>query len=383
MPEPDVVFELALGAAPCPEDSQRELLQGLIENAVPLGESMRARNICSNRQAFNGNVLSVGLWADDKGDSDEQLDAALMAAGPLVPGNEVGLFFAVKGIQYLAAASWAKMPKKIDASVGFVRFGNDIGVVINGNDIVTNITGQWKIRWAPNISFSLTAQERLALNIPGSTPALTSSSSRNISTKGVKLLQAFASVLFALISPMLGALAFWAVGREVDSESSTAAANASGAGSSLATQWPSIVLTPVSPPYLLGKLVFLWTGPGEVVDKKGVRTLGAVFPESRSPKVVISGPTMLSAKLPSNSASPTYTITTQDLRGKLKIQWSIDGNPAGHASTQQVEIGLGGLDPGTVSRRVRVEVSDEDDLTATRELTVTLKVTVPAGKEPF
>jgi hypothetical protein len=127
--------------------------------------------------------------------------------------------------------------------------------------------------------------------------------------------------------------------------------------------------------------VFFWQDLA--VDDTGVRTLGYYLPADRTPTALIDGPVLITAQLPSHSASASYQLTTQDLRGKLAIQWNIDGAPAGKAATQDVQLRAPGLDPGVVSRRIQVEVRDEDELTAAHELTVSLRVIVPPGKQPF
>ena len=105
----------------CPEDLSK--IQDAAKAAAPLGSASRALAICSDRPQFSGKVLSIGMWSDDGGDSDAQLESALIAASPLIPGSSAALMFTSDAIQFMASLDWEKKPKKIDAKVGFIRLG--------------------------------------------------------------------------------------------------------------------------------------------------------------------------------------------------------------------------------------------------------------------
>jgi len=181
------------------------------------------------------------------------------------------------------------------------------------------------------------------------------------------------------ISLLLGGLIFWQGDNLVESLASPP--NTTGAGGALAAQWPTQILTRIAPPILPGKITLHWTDL--VVDDRGVRTLGYIIPETRIPMAFIYGPRAITMQLPAHRAFTTYRLVTQDLRGPLEIQWSIDGVLAGRAAVQEVRFETPGVDPDIVSRQLRVEVHDVDGLMATHELEVRFEVKVPPGKQPY
>lgn len=132
-----------------------------------------------------------------------------------------------------------------------------------------------------------------------------------------------------------------------------------------------------------GKLRFGWKDA--VIDGTGVRTVGIVSPETRTPQVSIEGPATVTAKLPVHTGRATYGLTTWDLRGELATRWRIDGAPTGRDTRQELTFKspLGAADPAEIYRRSQVDVRDEDDLTATQELRVEFDVIVPESQQPF
>lgn len=377
MPEPDMILELGLGGQPCPT----EILQGVQDAAKagsPFGEHSRALAICSNPQQIVGTVLLVGLWADDGGDSEAQLENALMAAGSLTSGSSLGLAlrFTTAAIKYLASAGYRAQPKKIDKSIGFVRLNDDIDVAIITDEITANIAGQWKSRFLPNVSFTMTVQDLMSLQMPYPDAPL------QLAANTTKKLSPNASnygFLVSLISPTLGGLILWKGDDFVASVFSPP--SFTSPGQALAAQWPLQILTEIAPPDLPGKLTLHWSKL-EVGDR-GVLTRGYFIPEERVPVALIEGPTSITVKIPVNSARATYELVTQDLRGALRIRWRIDGVPAGRSASQEVEFKSPGPDPHTFYRQLSILVSDEDGLTARQELRVKFEVTVPEGSQPY
>jgi hypothetical protein len=373
MPVPDIVFQFALAGLPCPGDNQLQSIENDAQAAVPLGRATRALASCSDRPDLGGNVLSIGVWAADGGESVDQLENDLIAAGSLTRGMGIALLFGANAIQILASAGWAKVPKRLDSSLpGFARLSNDISVVIAGDQIVTTVTGQYKVRFVPNIPFTLKWRNRLSVNDSGPVPPLKSTSSLSLSSLAF-------TVLASVISPLFGALVFW----QGSSLSFEPTVKFHGVGDVLAAQWPPDLLLPAGPASPPGKLAFIWMNP-VTVDERGVTTQGYISPDTnRHQTVHIDGPTRFNLQLPTHTASPTYRLITQDLRGTLAIQWTIDGTPAGNAATLEVELTTPGLDPGTVVRWIHVEVFDEDGLEAHDDVIASLNVTVPPGRQPF
>ena len=230
------------------------------------------------------------------------------------------------------------------------------------------------MRFSPNIPFTFTVRDSLALQIAGSDPPLEATSSTKMTPNLLKL-----AAIVSLVSPLLGGLIFWQGPNLV--ESIGPAPDAAGAGGALAAQWPPHILTEVIPPDLPGKIMFFWRDL--VVDSGGVRTLGTFFPVQRMPRAFIKGPSAITVRLPAHSARRTYRLVTQDLRGARQVQWMIDGVRAGRGTAQEVQFQTPGLDPGTISRQLSVEVRDQDGLMASHGSTERFEVSVPPGKQPF
>jgi hypothetical protein len=281
----------------------------------------------------------------------------------------VALLFTPAAIQTAASTTWK--PKKIDKDVGFIELNKDINVTIEGNRIVTRVAGQWKQLGVPNISFTLTGSGLLALNdeMP---PRLTATGSSQISNPIVDIFPILSAEPFSSVI-------FWAGGDLVEDLVATTDTLAAG---KLAAQWPIVVLTPIIPPALRGKLTFTWKPP--VVDGRGVRTVGILDIGPRTPSVSIEGPATVTAELPSNSAQQDYYFYASDLRGHLVIRWRIDGALAGRDFRQVVNFeSPRGIDPVKIHRQVQVNVYDVDGLMATHERSIEFDVIDPEGKLPY
>jgi hypothetical protein len=376
VPIPDVVLELGINRSIQISDDDLAAIQAFAQSAVPLGDTARALAVFSERANFDEKVLSIGLWADDEGDSDAQLEAALVAAGPLIPHRSAALLFTAHALQFMASNAWKDVNKKIDAPIGFVRLSDDISVGIDADVIVTTVRGQYKLRFLPNLPFKFRIRERLDVQRTGSPPLVVVERTGKTVVGTLK-----AAALLSLISPALGALAFWQGSNLAESISPTP--EVGGAGGSLAAQWPPEILTDIVPPARPGKLTFLWTEL--LVDVTGVRTRGAVVPVARTPDVFIKGPGSITLQQPHGSTVVTYQAITQDLRGPLqRRRWIIDGVSAGRRATQEVRFGiLGVVDPPPETRLVRVEMRDADGLEAAREISVDFQVTTAPGHQPL
>jgi len=377
MPEPDLILELGLGGRPCPTG----MLQGVQDAAKagsPFGEHSRALATCSDQEQTGGTILLVGVWADDGGASKAQLTNDLIAAGSLTSGIALGLAlrFTTAAIKYLAAVAYGAQPKKLDEPIGFIRLNNDIDVKVITDQIVTEVAGQWKVRFAPNVSFTINVQDLMSLQTPypGASPQLAATTSKELSPDVSKY-----GFLISYLSPALGGLILWKGGDFVASVVSPPSFESTG--QSLAAQWPLQILTNIAPPDLLGKLELHWSQLK--VGDRGILTRGYFLPLERTPVALIEGPTSISVKIPTNSARVTYQVSTQDLRGTLRIRWSIDGVQAGKTASQEVNFNSPGLDPRTLYRQISVLVSDGDGLTARQDLRVKFEVTVPEGSQPF
>jgi hypothetical protein len=374
MPKPDVVLEIGINRNAKIGDDGLAAIQALVQSAVPLGDTARVLTILSERAGLDEKVLSIGLWSDDEGDSDAQLEAALTAAGPLTPRRGAALLFTAHALQFLASRAWKDVDKKIDARIGLVRLSDDVSVKVDNDVIVTTVRGEYKIRFLPNLPFKFRIRERLDVQRAGSGPPLVVVENAKKMIVGMLKIAAVLSFL----SPALGALAFWQ-GDDL-AEAIAPTPDFGGAGGKLAAQWPAEILTDIAPPARPGKFTFLWTEL--LVDVTGVRTRGALLPSSRTPEVFINGPASITLHQPHGSTVATYQAVIQDLRRPLRrLRWIVDGVSAGQRATQEVNFGIpGAADPPLETRLVRVEVTDADGLVAAREMSVRFQVTPAPGR---
>jgi len=106
----------------------------------------------------------------------------------------------------MASAAWSTAPKKIDASIGFIRLNNNIDVEVLTDQIITKVAGEWKARFLPNVSFALTMQDLMSLQMPdpGALAQLEASTTSELSPNASKY-----GFLVSLISPLFGGLILW------------------------------------------------------------------------------------------------------------------------------------------------------------------------------
>lgn len=350
-----------------------------MQSRVPLDNSSRVLAILSERAGFNDKVLSVGFWADDEGESNAQLEAALTAAGLLTPQWTTALLFTPNALQFIASSEWKEVNKKIDAPIGFIRLRDDVRVEIDADMVVTTVRGEHKVRFAPNIPFEFRISERLKLqpNANGIGPRLVVIDSKKKMTAGILKVAA----ILSLLSPALGALTFWKGDELAENIAPTPAAG--GAGNNLAARWPTEIMTNIAPPVRLGKFLFLWSEL--LVDATGVRTFGAFLPLPRTPEIFIKGPGSITLQQPHGWTTVSYQAVFKDLRSPLRrLRWIVDGVEAGRRTTQEISFGMrGAVDSPPETRLIRVEVTDADGLVAAREKSVNFQVTVAPGRQPL
>jgi hypothetical protein len=379
MPAPDVVLEIAVNADIDKGQLPRILatVRSLMLSAVPLGPAARAAALFADRAGFAVPVLSVGVWADAEGNSEARLEAALASAGQLMPGRGAALSFTAHAIQVMASLAWRDVNKKVDLPLGFLRLSDDLRVTIADGRIVTTVTGVHKVRLLPNTPFKVTIFERLGVDRTGAgSPIVVAETTRRREFGSLKL-----AALVSFVNPALGALVFWQGSNLADR--TIPESTDGGAGSTLATQWPSEILTEIAPPILPGKFLLIWTEIS--VSEMGVVTRGAILPSARAPQVQIAGPGSITLHQPHGSTTETYEAVFEDLRQPLRrLRWIIDGANAGRGRTQSVRFGNPHLvDPPPESRMLRVEVTDADELTTAHDRTVRFKVIPAPGHPPF
>jgi hypothetical protein len=373
--EPDVVTEFAVGPA-CPPaallDRLSEQLADLFMPSLETAPQPRSMAVCQPRTTPGTNVASLGLWTDTNGFSDSQLRTALASANLLVPGRTLALLVTTRAIQLRAAAAWAVLNKKIGRTTL-----KTLDVDVRPNQIVTKVTGTYDPPFLviPDIDFTVHVFDKLSLRTLGSIPPLQTETSTDVEPDIPDVLKV--SFLVGLLSPILGAITFFAADPIAESQ----APEAPGAGGTLAAQWPAEILTEIRPPFLPGKFTFTWRDL--TVDERGVRTLGTFTGASRRPRVSIVGPQSVKMREATGEGRAIYGIRPHDLRADpddeeapLTVQWG--GVAQGTGMTKTVSF----FSPG--QSQVSVNVRDEDGLSARNEIAVTVTVIpLEPGQQPF
>jgi hypothetical protein len=355
---PDVVVELAVGPICPPQSVLDELAEELSDNFLPtLGRNRRALAVCASREALGTNVVSMGIWGEPNGVSDDELTAALASQALLRPGRTAALLVTTLAIQTVTDAAWATT----DKTLGRVTLRDTISVDVRPNEIVTTVRGTYDppLLFIPNIAFIFEVTDRPSLRPPGSNPPLATQTSTDVDAGLPGVLGA--SLLIGMLSPILGVLVFF--GSDYIAESQ--APDSPGAGASLAAQWPGEVLTPIVPPFLPGKLLFAWSDL--TVDESGVRTLGTFSVAEREPRVTIVGPRFVAIREALGHYEASYAAHFRDLRPPLTVRWG--GAASGTGVGKRVFFHL----PGHPRIFVNVQ-EDETDLSAEDEIAVTVTI---------
>ena len=135
-------------------------------------------------------------------------------------------------IQFDANFSWASQPKV----VGRAHLGDQITATVSTAGIRTVVSGYYDVPFLPDVDFTITMDEPLALTTPsGQDRAMTATTSVNVDGTGGVLLN---SLIIGLLSPILGVVAFF-YGEHVIGG---AGSGDHGIGTALAKQWPAFEL---------------------------------------------------------------------------------------------------------------------------------------------
>jgi hypothetical protein len=365
---PDFVAQFDVGPV-CPPQADLDRLKDQVVSALTDDEDvlelLRSVAVCTLRTSPAGmsRVVSVGVWTAAGNTSDLALQAELSETELLTRGRTAALFLSARFIQFFIAL---KLPTPQELGPLTLK---DMDVSFRKDEIRTVLKGS--VSLLVDIGFTYTIDERLSLRPPGSIPPLEADRSTDLDAHESDLLPE--SLLMPLLVPTLAALVFF--GSEGIEQ---LLPEFPAAGSILAAQWATEVMTEIQPPVLLGKLVPSWTDL--TVDERGVTTLGTYEQAQRQPRVAIQGPTSVTIKRPVRKAHKFYRVLTDDLRPKLAIRWSVDGKQVGRHRRQGVEFdsttsSIG----GEFASHVRVRVTDADGLRAEQTLTVGVHVTAPPG----
>lgn len=364
---PDVVAEFVVGPI-CPPEAVLDLLAGqLSSNFLPeVASGRRSAAVCSPRDGLGTNVVTVGLWIGVITDSDAELKDELRRSDLLTSGRTIALFIPASSIEMLATLAWAAT----DKTLGRVTLDETITVDVRNGAVETVVSGSFDppLLVFPDVDFTNTLRETLELAASGSGEPLRARATQDLDVGTPGLLAG--SLIIGIISPILGAIVFFGA----ESVAEGQAPDVQGVGGALAAQWPSQILTPVSPPFLPGAFALSWTDL--TVDEAGVLTLGTYTPEERVPRVVIVGPTTVRFREALGHGTARYRADISDLRAPVNAQWTGVTQPNGlSASVFFTRAGR---------ENIGVTVTDADGLSDSATVTVRVSV-IPLedGQQPF
>jgi hypothetical protein len=357
------------GGSDCPpRPTIDEIADSVDELFLPaLQQGRRTQAVCTRRDDLGLFVVTVGVWFDAVGVQDENLIGQLTQVPLLAAGNTAALRFTKEVMQLAADISWSQVPK----DDGRLHLDDAIRVEIEGEQIITQVSGYFDLPALPDPDFTHTIRDRLALAPQEGARALVFEESIDTDMDaGPDLI--VAGLIAAMFSPLLGAVLIGtAAAGEAIAEGN--APSRPGLGAALAAGWPAEVLTRIQPPRLPGKFVLNWTEL--TVDVDGVATQGTLLPALREPRITVSGPDRVSFREATGSTTRTYAAHARDLRNPA-MTWS--GAAQGFGVSKRVLFHR----EGRVS--LRVSAQDVDGLTgsASKDVQVSM-IPLKPGQQPF
>jgi hypothetical protein len=352
---PDVVATYDTNQSdPLPQELLDILAEALRESFFPT-LSIERKSLTAVKDRPNGGtkVVTIGLWLGSNSFSDNELLGALAAVDLLTPGKTAALLVSSHAIQLVAEGAWAAQTKTIDRAT----LDDTIDVHLEGDVIVTRVTGNYDVPLLPDIRFSYTIRDQLLLAAQGSVPPLTTATSTNFDTGNAGL--GLNALIIGLIRPIIAAILVLTA----DDIGQSHVPDTEGVGAQLASAWPPQILTSINPDRgLLGKITFSWSDL--TVNENGVLTLGTYESVSRTPQVNILGPSSASIQEAVGDVRRTFRADPHDLRAPLTIHWG------GAASGSELKTTA--LFSQTGAAKVRLTIRDTDALSASTEHTVTV-----------
>ena len=353
-PPPDVIFELFLPAQPSTD--QTAAIIDSVQNGLPV-PVQKPEPVWNP----NNNVLSLGFWIDIDGFTDAQLQDSLRASSFISTGMTAALFVSTAVIQLTADQAWAAptVKKRIPQAIGFITLNDKINVDVSSAGIVTKVGGAYHPPVFPSIDFTNTINDSLTVDQSGALKT-NESTDTHLSTLG--------DIEVAVTEGAVGSiLSVTAVFGGLVANPDEAGV---GVGAQLASHWPTVILTPTSPP-LTGKMIFDWSKIN--VDNSGVSTLGRWSLGLRSPQFRIAGATTLHFPDTNPGVSSVYSVVDiTDLKvGGATVVWSGEAEGGGLRTTVQFD------SPGAFS--IQARVTDVDNVSATAATLVTVAETQGHG----
>lgn len=355
---PDLGFQFSPGL-----DAFREaaLLQSLIAS-LPPGVDVRATR--------GGDSTRVGVWLRPVSEPGEERTRSECLAGlSLVrSGESFAALVSADLIRRSAQIAWFQAPQRID-DAGRARPDGAIHltgfeVELQAPDRVVTVLTGCDPRPRPDLPFRLVTTDTLNAADGG-----VQCSSRVRLDAGDRSLNGLGGVL-QLALPPAGAW-FSPQSAVVPAGGDDPKITSASAGRSVARLLPREVLIAGGEKIVLDYL-------GLEVGPDGVRGGGRWTVAARQPEAGLVAPETITAAFPDLTCAVQIRLRTTDLRPPFReIHWSTAGvvaNP--RARSTPILFDVRGARPGqTLPRRIRVQITDADGLTATAQETVAIQVT--------
>jgi hypothetical protein len=364
-PPPVSAPDMALQLNVCLPPDQNTAIVDAVRAA--LDPNADVRTICRNGSQRIGIWLRPAVSTTD----NEARDRGLQAVNILGAGEQLTFFINAALVRRNAAASFDKQPKRLN---GDGVADEDGPVHLNGlrvdfkspNQILSVIDGFDERPW-PDVDFTYTITD--TLTVSGGRVNVTTSNDIDVDSSWIN----FLTGLFLFVFPPLGVV--FLVERIIIAAADTPQFG-SGAGASAAQLIPAEILIP-------GGLKVVASYSRIEVSQGGIFAGGTFDVVGRVPEVSISGPAQISVVEGATSVARSYSIRTDDLRPPLSVHWSGEGiaNPS-TAETTNFRFSLGNAQVGQVTKRISVQVTDADGLTASADRMVSIFVT-PADDDDF
>ena len=363
--------DMALQVTPCLDvfsqllgvDLGTELVAAL---SAEFGPDVRRR--CAARPGFNRPVETIAVWSTPAtgAAAGAARDRGLAAVSALQPDRPFAFFFGRTLMRRLLSDSFANMPShRFDSSGDPDPDGpihlTGISTALEPPDTVQTVLSGFDDRPFPDVDFRITVRDKLSAD----RGHLTCTTTRDLDTD-TGLLNFLAVITAPLLVFVIERIV---VELKTETPSSTSA-----------DCWVA-ALAREEVPVSGGKKVLLAYGDVEVTSAGLVLNApagGLPSVVGREPTVEILGRRSLLDRHGLGSARATYTVATDDLRGRIRYSWTLDGAALpGTAASVQVTLAA---PPGTTrTRRLAVSARDVDGLRAQDELTVTVTSRVPGG----
>lgn len=326
------------------------------------------------RTAYISGTQRIGIWLRPfvNYQDNQARDRGLQRLQVIGAGEQMAFFINSALVRRKALDGWNAAQKRLNGDgapdpTGPVHLTGFSLSFESPNQVIARVDGFDERPW-PDVDFQITSTD--TLSVSGGQIHCDSERKLDIDTSWLN----FLAGLFLIVLPPLGIV--FLVERIIVG-SKDAPDPKAGPGCDAAAMVPREILIP-------GGLKVVPSYSRVEVSSGGIFAGGSFEVIDRAPLVTIAGPTQVAAVEGATSLNRNYSLRTDDLRPPLRIRWSGEGfavNPS--AETTGMRFNLTGTQVDQVlTRRVSVQVTDADNLTASSELIVHIHIT-PADEDDF